>query len=120
MKNHTICKNPVHGHIAGNMKIELLYDDAKFNRYLRRNAMLNRISEFDSYVQATMLEIVECGYSEFNDCRRAAGRVAKRMSPDRKDFDVAFFAVHRNRKDEEQLEHVMGRLIFEGKAKKVG
>ena len=104
------------------MKIETLYFDSSFNSFLRWQANMNRIHEFDDYRQAVFEEILDTECDTIKEYRRAAGRVAKRMVRvviSDNATDISSYAIHRNTDSEEPEDEVMARMIYHRRARKM-
>ena len=106
------------------MNVEKLYFDESFTSFLLWLANKNIVDEFDDFRQEVFAEIIERDCDSLADCKRAANRIVKRISrnalrPDG-DLDISMLAYNRHTEDEEPQDEVMSRLIYHGKARKVG
>ena len=103
------------------MDIVTLYGDEEYTGYLETLADRNHIREFDDFRQDVFLEITECDYRTMGEYKRAARRVATRHYRDKSNYDdISYYAYIDDEDNRETEEETMSRLVYQGRAVKVG
>jgi len=102
------------------MQIEALYDDDAFNDLLIGYAAKRGIYSFDDYKQDVFLAIVDSGAKTVKQCSMIADKVAKRYSRSDSGADIMHYVYADDDGNTESDDEIMGRLIYQGRAVKVG
>ena len=102
------------------MQIETLYEDDSFNDLLVNYATNRGIYAFDDYKQDVFLAIIEDGVQTRSQCTRIADKIAKRYSRTDSGDDIMHYAYSDDEGNTESDDEIMSRLVYEGKARKVG
>ena len=101
------------------MNIETLYENEAFNNLLVKIASDNKIYEFDDYKQDVFLEIIDKNCKTLKDFKRAANRVGLRYYRLKKESDIINYAYMDDNGQLESADEVMGRLVYDQKARYV-
>jgi hypothetical protein len=99
------------------MDIVELYEDEQFNNLLEVIAQRKNICPYDDFRQDVFLEIIERGYSDRDQFRKAAERIASRYYRENRDDDVMRLAYENENGELETDDEVMARLVHSGKGK---
>lgn len=101
------------------MNIETLYENEQFNNLLFKIASDYKIYEVDNYKQDVFLEILNKNYKTMKEFKRAAITVEQRYYRAKKEADIMDYAYIDDSGQYESADEVMGRLVYDKKARYV-